>query len=57
MGSRAVHLAYDATHDISNSKVKLFGFGWLAQHVDDVSRITFAPLAFALEPSESGDQI
>ena len=49
-----LRLACDATHEISNSRVKLFALGWLAQYVDgDVIRNTFVPLAFALAPSES----
>ena len=49
-----LRLACDATHEISNSRVKLFALGWLAQYIDgDVIRNTFVPLAFALAPSES----
>ena len=46
-------LACDATHDVSNSNVKLFALGWLAQYSDGVIRNTFVPLAFGLAPSES----
>ena len=50
-----LRLACDATHEISNSKVKLFALGWLAKYVDgDVIRNTFVPfLAFAVAPSET----
>ncbi|CAE7944072.1 swnK, partial [Symbiodinium necroappetens] len=49
-----LRLACDATHEISNSKVKRFALGWLAQYVDgDVIRNTFVPLAFAVAPSET----
>ena len=48
-----LRLACDATHDVSNSKVKLFALGWLAQYSDGVIRNTFVPLAFGLAPSES----
>ncbi|CAE6943910.1 unnamed protein product, partial [Symbiodinium sp. CCMP2592] len=50
-----LRLGCDATHEISNSKVKLFALGWLAQHDDaGVIRNIFIPLAFALAPSEDG---
>ena len=40
-GHQATWLTCDATHDISNSKVKLFALGWLVQHVEGVIRNKF----------------
>ncbi|CAE7425565.1 unnamed protein product, partial [Symbiodinium sp. CCMP2592] len=51
-----LRLGCDATHEISNSRVKLFALGWLAQHDDEgVIRNTFIPLAFALALSEDSN--
>ena len=47
-----LRLAGDATHDVSNSQVKLFALGWLAQYSDEMIRNTFVPLAFGLAPSD-----
>ena len=54
IAEHGLRLACDATHDISNSKVKLFALGWLAQHVEShMIRNTFVLLAFAVAVSES----